>query len=906
MSTPESASESERIANPIVELLDGLLRQPGPGQAVPIDLLLRELANWPADGFSARPSEADFGEVHSLARAAISDGRIPEAVAWCAANLVAAGAFDSWQWAEWIQGLLLNDILPRLDEAGVDWLLWLVERCDRRFRFERDPHSQLGLLTLLAGLHDVKANLATMAGREALLRQAVTLWERALPLAQSLGAAPEQIAAIRLSLGRDLTALFRLGANAETDMMVGALVHLDACRRHCIDTGSPLRFEVEHRLAEASECSVDSLKTVLDEPAMAELEPERCREMDALLSRNLRHAIAYRHRAIRLLPPSIPRAAEIAVDLHRELIGRLIQQAGRAPRHAARLLGEADRLSSACLFLAGGLGEAKPLVGARQILARLREAQYDLASGTTREATIKAFQQALDWARVGGSPWERWDAARGLAGFLLRSAGADPVSDARSAFGLIREAADRLLEMAGDEQLDERFLRLVRGATRGFWGPFLDAAARAGKLAELSRVFEAPAVLSGMRPSRRFDELPDRSALSCALPGDDWAVVYMHQGSTSFRAFVVHRGPLDKNDLIVDEGAPWERLRALVDPWIRANQRLREPVASSDDLARLHEALRTLLASAGPMLMDRLALRLLELGIRRVVVVRGRGLGILPLHALSVTRQDPDATEPASPQPFLERFVVTYAASGLDAAMPAFPPESGHLLAVGDPRGDLPWAAPEVHLAADAFGPSRSTKLLGKKARLDMVLPRVAQADVVHFATHGEYEIELKGLVTRGRGALQLADGELLDLESLDALELARRPIVMLSACETGRTDWRDLVGLGIADRFLARGASAVVATLWVVDDVSTALLMWKLYGFAREGQDLATALQSAQLWLRDLTSDALRALLDRPVLRQAMERSGSDIAQRLAVARPFAEPFYWAPFYLSARGMGT
>jgi len=156
--------------------------------------------------------------------------------------------------------------------------------------------------------------------------------------------------------------------------------------------------------------------------------------------------------------------------------------------------------------------------------------------------------------------------------------------------------------------------------------------------------------------------------------------------------------------------------------------------------------------------------------------------------------------------------------------------------------------------------------------------------------------------VTRGQGGLQLADGDLLDLKSLDALALANRPIVILSACETGRTDWRDLVGLGIADHFLASGATCVVATLWVVDDVSTALLMWKLYEDARKTRDLATALQSAQVWLREVTSDALRALLDTPIFRRVLKGSGSRLDQLFTAERPFADPFYWASFYLATR----
>jgi hypothetical protein len=543
------------------------------------------------------------------------------------------------------------------------------------------------------------------------------------------------------------------------------------------------------------------------------------------------------------------------------------------------------------------------MVATYQLLASLREAQYELGSGTTPESVIASHRQALEWARAGGTPRQRWEAAGRLGGLRLRTPVHAPDTHATAAFDLFREAAAALMEMVAEERPDERFLRLMRASTRWFWEPFLSAGAGAGLMEELPRVFEMPTALCGPRRTARFDDLPDWAAVSRALPGADCAVVYMHQGASAFRALIVHRGPPDQADLIVEDSVSWERLRALADPWIRANQRLREPGAERADLARLHGSLRALLEGLGPMLLDRVVARLSALGIRRVTLVRGRGLVILPLHAGLVTCPETARSTPTPPDPLLKCLVVSYAASGLDAAVPSFPrPGSGRLLAVGDPGGDLPWSESEIHLVADAFGPARTTRLIGRKARRDRVLPRLAEADVVHLATHGQYEIALEGLVTRGRGALQLADGGLLEAASIDAITLGRRPIVILSACETGRTDWRDEVGQGIANAFLAGGAAAVVATLWVVDDLSTALLMWRLHQLAQQGQDLAAALQSAQLWLRAMQSDDLRVLLEMPIFRQAMARSGRDHAWPGHTERPFEEPFHWAPFHLLTR----
>lgn len=899
MSETESTRSRNPIGNPIIAVLDQLLRQAGPGRAMALDQLLQDLLNWPAEQFTARPSQADLAQVHDRARTAIAAGRIPEALAWCATNLMAAGAVDAWQWAEWIQGLLLNHVVPHLDAQQADLLDWYLEHCNRRFRFDRDPHARLGLLTLQTGLCGIRASQATMARRETLLTQAVDLCEQALKLARSLEAAPGQIAAIRLQLGRDLTALFRLGTNSDFQMLLNAVLHLQACLDYSIATGLPLRFEAEQGLAAAAGSMADVFTILLDEPALGELWPQDSDQIQGLFSRNLRSSIVHLTRAIRHLPVNQPRGQEIGIDLHRELIARLIQQASHTPRHAPHLLCEAERRIQALRSLVKAQGKTGPMVSMYQLLASLRAAQHDLRSGTTLESVIAAHRQALEWARKEGSPWQRWEAAGRLGAILFRS-GAASDAHAPAAFDLFREAAQALLEMADEEQPDERFLRLTRAATRWFWEPFLSAGAGAGELGELPRVFEMPAALCGGRRTKHFDDLPDRSAVARALPGPDCAVVYMYQGASAFHGFIVHRGPPDQADLIVEDSASWERLRALVDPWIRANQRLREPGADGTDLARLHRSLGAVLEGLGPMLMDRLVSRLSDLGIRRVTIVRGLGLGILPLHAVLVTCPNAAQPAPTTPDTLLKCLIVSYAPSGLDAARPRFPaPESGRLLAVGDPRGDLPWSEAEIHLVADAFGPARTTRLIGRKARRDWVLPRLAEADVVHLATHAEYEIAREGLVTRGEGELQLADGGSLDTTTIDAMTLGRRPILILSACETGRADWRDLVGQGIADHFLARGAAAVVATLWVVDDLSTALLMWKLHQLARHEQDLATALRSAQLWLRALHSDDLRVLLDRAVFRQALARSGRAPTELLNIERPFAEPFHWAPFHL-------
>jgi len=84
---------------------------------------------------------------------------------------------------------------------------------------------------------------------------------------------------------------------------------------------------------------------------------------------------------------------------------------------------------------------------------------------------------------------------------------------------------------------------------------------------------------------------------------------------------------------------------------------------------------------------------------------------------------------------------------------------------------------------------------------------------------------------------INVRTGEGVDLftvaEMREQLRLARTQLVTLSACETGLVEF----GRGLADEYiglpgilLQAGARAVVASLWAVDDLATALLMGRFY----------------------------------------------------------------------------
>jgi CHAT domain-containing protein len=88
------------------------------------------------------------------------------------------------------------------------------------------------------------------------------------------------------------------------------------------------------------------------------------------------------------------------------------------------------------------------------------------------------------------------------------------------------------------------------------------------------------------------------------------------------------------------------------------------------------------------------------------------------------------------------------------------------------------------------------------------------------------------------------------------ASEIAARRLdarlVVLSGCESalGRATLAEGV-LGIASAFVCAGGRAVVASLWEVDDHTTADLMEGFYRELSLGRSVVSALQSAQMSLR-------------------------------------------------------
>jgi len=127
---------------------------------------------------------------------------------------------------------------------------------------------------------------------------------------------------------------------------------------------------------------------------------------------------------------------------------------------------------------------------------------------------------------------------------------------------------------------------------------------------------------------------------------------------------------------------------------------------------------------------------------------------------------------------------------------------------------------------------------------------------------------------------------------------------IALSACESalcGHTDEPLLGPVGIGQILVAGGAYQILGTLWKVDQAASVLLQRFLYDLATqasEQNDWHDLIRTAQRRLKDLSYEDAKALLPETDLNNNLTAPGDDPI----AAKPFAHPYYWAPFVLLGR----
>ncbi len=132
---------------------------------------------------------------------------------------------------------------------------------------------------------------------------------------------------------------------------------------------------------------------------------------------------------------------------------------------------------------------------------------------------------------------------------------------------------------------------------------------------------------------------------------------------------------------------------------------------------------------------------------------------------------------------------------------------------------------------------------------------------IFHVSTHGQFSSDpQKTFVIAWDKPINVREFEHLLVNHPNKIDL-----LVLSACQTAKGD--KYSGLGIAGVSIMSGAKSTLASLWLVDAKSTAILMGDFYRGLRNGLDEPKALQEAQI-----------ALAKNP---------------------RYSHPYYWAPFIL-------
>lgn len=309
----------------------------------------------------------------------------------------------------------------------------------------------------------------------------------------------------------------------------------------------------------------------------------------------------------------------------------------------------------------------------------------------------------------------------------------------------------------------------------------------------------------------------------------------------------------------------------------------------SRDRAKLESVLR------------RLYLRLFEPieshlpGIRRIVFIPYSGLHLLPLHAMFSERD-------GSKKYLTDDYLITYAPSAKILRLCLSAARTSNLegcVAWANPRKDLPFARKE----AEAIAAVQGWRILPAVTR-ERLIERSRTAGFIHYSGHAN------GSALLFHGSDDPSMEEPYDTGDIFvSLDVPQASLVTLSACDTGK------VKLGMTDEyfglpsaFLHAGASTVICSLWPVSDISTTLLMARMYKLMNEGLGKAESLWKAQLWLKNPENRSEHVHELEKLLPWLGPRAGKPLQDtpRFGRTRLSAEtflpqnlshPYYWAGF---------
>ena len=337
-------------------------------------------------------------------------------------------------------------------------------------------------------------------------------------------------------------------------------------------------------------------------------------------------------------------------------------------------------------------------------------------------------------------------------------------------------------------------------------------------------------------------------------------LVYLNTTSAGSLALIVYRSGSEEGEVIVKpvwrDRFSEEKLRELLTDWFEAYSQSQK--AYLPWFKAIEKGTRTLWDE----IMGPVVRHIQDVGVKQAVLIPTGLLALLPLHA--AWTEDTGEARYA-----LDEIVFSYAPSARSLAHArriAKATPADRLVAVDEPRptkgGPLLYAHQEVTAVAALFDHPQIFR--HEEATREDLLEALPMAEVAHFSCHGGANFR-----NPDQSGLSMANYETLTVEDLFQLHLKEARLATLSACETGMVGAKlPDEGVALPSAFMRAGFAGVVASLWSVDDGSTATLMERFYQLWREeGWEPAPALRDAQQWVRENHNE---------------------------------HPFYWAAFYLT------
>jgi CHAT domain-containing protein/tetratricopeptide (TPR) repeat protein len=477
------------------------------------------------------------------------------------------------------------------------------------------------------------------------------------------------------------------------------------------------------------------------------------------------------------------------------------------------------------------------IVGA---MAQTLQAEITFRRGDVRRA-IELARRVVDEATEAGGASAAFSARTILGKCLLAAGGRDA-----EAISTLRLAVEKIEQQSEGLTADQEGVAYLRERAE----PYADLA--------------AALALTGADPGLVFDivERAHARALRRVLGGAD---------RISGASLAVVQASLEENEVLLTYLVGQDRGTVVAATKFSAEAHVIDGLATLRplirDLRRL--IIRTAATAAEPDLatfLDRareLQLRLIgpvehlltDAGTR-LLIVPDQDLALVPFGALPAT----GTAEPVYLAERLEIAVLPMAGGAPSWGEPRLP-----LLLAGDPLPDgtgefeaLPTTRREVAgiaalwntrgipglLPSGCVGGDAPVTRLQRERLTGEVLRgyELSSFRTIHFATHA-----VASSLDPRRCAVILSKGEKLSMNEIAELDLGAS-LIVLSACRTGEGEIIPGEGVvGLTWAFLHAGAKAVAASLWSVEDESTAELMLAFHGFLRAGHDPVAAMARAQ-----------------------------------------------------------